>query len=120
MTTRRFRNRVGSPACIHCGGPVPATFRVCDACTHPEHAKRRAAGKRDRAAEAEMRAVRLELSPYSQRVDAAISELERHASRSLKLAIDADAGVTALATKKPRATAIAGASTGTHQESSDG
>jgi hypothetical protein len=71
-------------------------------------------------AEAAERAAELAaLSPYSAAIDTAISQLEERAQRCLKLARDADAGVIALATKRPRATAIAGASTGTHEESSD-
>lgn len=60
----------------------------------------------------------MELSEYSARIDAAITSLEKHASRALKLAIDADAGVTPLrATKRPHAIAVAGASTGNEEES---
>lgn len=114
----RERRAAKVRVCRTCGGPVPPEFHVCDACTDPEHARRRVAGKRDRAAEAARAVEAVALSEFSARIDAAITELERHAARSLKLAIDADAGVTALATKRSRAVAAAGTRTGTPLETS--
>lgn len=118
MTTPRVRNRIQRVplTCGRCGGFCPAEFRICDACTDPEHARRRAAGVARRSPEERVEAA--SLSEYSARIDAAITSLEKHAQRALKLAIDADAGVTPLrATKRPHATAIAGASTGNEEES---
>lgn len=119
----RERRNARPHLCRTCGGPVPPEFHVCDDCTHPEHARRRVAGrKRDRSAqglaEAAERAAELaSLSPYSQRIEDAIADLEKHAQRALKLARDADAGVRPLRTKRPRAIAVAGAQTGTPGES---
>lgn len=97
--------------CRRCRAPI-AAHQVCDSCADPETVRRRNGRTPEQRAEA------VELSPFSARIDAAIRSLEAHAARALKLAIDADAGVTALATKRSRAVAAAGTRTGTPLETS--
>lgn len=102
--------------CRSCKGPVPPEFFICDGCTHPEHAKRRVAGKRDRNAERERIAAAVELSEHGQALEAAVARLEAaaaryaaHAQRLVRFVAESQLGVTRIETKRPRATAIAGA-----------
>lgn len=112
----RERRAAKVRVCRTCGGPVPPEFHVCDACTDPEHARRRVAGKRDRNAERERIAASVELSEHGQALEAAVARLEAaaaryaaHAQRLVRFVADGEAGITRIETKRLRATAIAGA-----------
>lgn len=120
----RERRKSKPHVCRSCKGPVPPEFFICDGCTHPEHAKRRVAGKRDRAAEAARIAASVELSEHGQALEAAVARLEAaaaryaaHAQRLVRFVADGEAGITRIETKRLRATAIAGAGTGNEMES---
>ena len=106
--------------CQRCHAPI-TLHQVCDACALPETVRRRNGRTPEERAEA------VELSEHSKALESAVSALEAgasklaaHTARLARFVRNGERGVTCLETKRLRATAIAGAGTGTHQESSDG